>query len=700
MAGVRMKRYSFPFLAMLLLMSGCVYYNTFFLAKKNFKDAESARKKAGQEIVKGGASNQYQKTIEKASVILEFHPNSKYVDDALYLIGRSFYHLGEFSKAETKFRELLVTYPESKFADESLLYLGKSRFWKEDYVGARDAFEKVDSTAEDKELRSEATFMLGEILYFQEEWSRSISVFEEYLKQYGKGGRSGETKFKIANAYYGQENYSSAKDAFLAVQDLNADDTLKYQALVAAGDCFYLEGEADSGLAIFTKLADDEKNYDKMANLYLELARGEELRGNHEVAMETYRKLIDEFPRTVESAIAYFQLGNIYQSQLFDLDTAKAMYDSSTAVKGNSPVAKTAFSRSADIAKLGSYRTGKTAEAVDVAIESQYFLAELYLTQLDQPDSALSEYHALLDSFPDCKYAPNALLAIGWVMENIREDTAAAQEYYRRVLEEYPNSDLVVDAMERLGIDPGTTDYDYPARRYREAERLLFDERDYRAADELFQSIIDDFPESEFAPKASWAKAWALSNFHNIAAPDSSDSGEIIIDSTYILAYQKVTELYGSTDYGQSAATVLGGHGVGRPRTRPQAEETIKDTSTAGELIEVDSLAILDSIAKAIDDEIRQLEPAPENPTLPAFEFPFSAYNIPIEELLMVSFKVKINFIGEVTEYVILASSGYEDIDRAAKEMIKDAVFDVTKIDPQFYDNWFYYEFYVPKRTE
>ena len=699
-----MKRYSIPFLAVLLLISGCVYYNTFFLAKKNFKEAESDRKRAGQEIVKGGASSKYQKTIEKASIILEFHPNSKYVDDALYLIGRSFYHQGHFSKAETKFRELLATYPESRFADESILYLGKARFRKEDYVGAKEAFERVDSTAEDRELRSEATFMLGEILYSQEEWSQSISVFEEYLEQYGKGKRSGETKFKIAKAHYGQGDYSSAKEAFHEVQDLNADDTLKYQAFVAAGDCYYLEGEADSGLIIFNKLADDEKNYDKMADLYLELARGEALRGDYETSMETFRKLIDEYPRTEESAIAYFQLGSIYQNQFFDLDTAKVMYDSSTAVKGNSPVARIAFSRSADIAKLESYRTGKTAEAVDDAIESQYLLAELYLTQLDQPDSALSEYQTLIDSFPDSRYAPNALLAIGWIMENINEDTAAAKEHYRRVLEEYPNSDLVVDAMEKLGIDPGTTEYDYPARRYREAERLLFDERDYRAANEMFQSIIDEFPESRFAPKASWAKAWTISNFHNIAAPDSGDSGEVVIDSTYILAYQQVTELYGSTEYGQSAATVLGGYGVNRPSTRPQAEETKKDTISTKEETQVDSLAILDSIAKAIDDEIRQLEPAPENPTMPEFEFPFSAYNIPIEEVLMVTFKVRINFVGEVTEYVVLVSSGvgpgYEDIDRAAQEVIKDAVFDVTKIDPQFYDNWFYYKFHVPKRTE
>ena len=94
MAGVRMKKYSLLLLLLMFLASGCVYYNLFFLAKKNFNEAESMRKKSGQEIVRGGAGSRYQVAIEKASVILEDHPNSKYVDDALYMIGRSFFHQG------------------------------------------------------------------------------------------------------------------------------------------------------------------------------------------------------------------------------------------------------------------------------------------------------------------------------------------------------------------------------------------------------------------------------------------------------------------------------------------------------------------------------------------------------------------------------------------------------------------------------
>ena len=66
----------------------------------------------------------------------------------------------------------------------------------------------------------------------------------------------------------------------------------------------------------------------------------------------------------------------------------------------------------------------------------------------------------------------------------------------------------------------------------------------------------------------------------------------------------------------------------------------------------------------------------------------------------MVQFKVRINFVGEVTEYQILRGSGYEDIDRAAVEVVRESIFDATRIEPQFYDSWFYYEYFVPRRNE
>jgi TonB family protein len=687
-----MKKLSLLIVVTIALLAGCVYYNTFFIAKQSFNEAEKERERLGLEILKGTNSN-YQKAIEKSSVVLEFHPNSKYVDDALFVIGKSFYHQGEFSKAETKFRELLATHPKSEYAERSMFYLGKARFYREDWVGAREAFSRMDTVAHDKNLRSEALFMLGEVLYAQDEYEQAIAAYQDYLQAFAKGPKAAETMYKIAEAYFLSKNYSPAKDAYLGVVPLTSVDSIRYRARYRAGECYYEFGAVDSGLAIYRSLAKDDKNFNQLADIYLQIGHGEEIADSIDAAMTTYEKVVEEYPKTVASAIAFYRLGRIHQEKLLDLETAKAMYDSSTTARANSPVSKDAVARSADIAKLDSYREGMSADKVEQAVESQYLLAELYLTDLNQPDSALNEYQTLLDSFPETKYAPGSLMAIAWIKENVQGDTAGAQEQYRRLLFEYPTSDLVPEALAKLDVDSDMADYDYPARRYAEAEQLLLATGDYEAANEVFQSIVDDFPESEYAAKAQFAIAWSLQQRLDISDPIVGDSGKITVDSTYILAFQKVVDLYGDTEYGSAAKSLLGDRTQQTKRLAPDEQsDTTQDTTIARET--PDSLAYLDSVTRAIEEQIRDLPPAPKSPTaVGVFNYPLSAYGDPWEGEII--FRVVIDFTGRVTEWETLRGSGVEDIDIAAVETLKDTTFNPADIDPVNYGKWFVYKFVV-----
>src|SRR4030065_1163703 len=101
-----MKKLVFIF-SLVLLICGCVYYNTFYQAQNNFEKAEQARKKARDPNAPFPSAN-YTEAIKKASKVLEFHPKSKWVDDALLLIGKAYYYQGEYLKAERKFRELIA----------------------------------------------------------------------------------------------------------------------------------------------------------------------------------------------------------------------------------------------------------------------------------------------------------------------------------------------------------------------------------------------------------------------------------------------------------------------------------------------------------------------------------------------------------------------------------------------------------------
>ena len=99
-----MKKFALIFTVILFSFS-CAYYNTFYLARKDFNKAEENRRNTPNPQVQTAL---YTEAIKKASKLLEFYPKSKWVDDALLLIGKSYYYQAEFTKAERKFRELKI----------------------------------------------------------------------------------------------------------------------------------------------------------------------------------------------------------------------------------------------------------------------------------------------------------------------------------------------------------------------------------------------------------------------------------------------------------------------------------------------------------------------------------------------------------------------------------------------------------------
>jgi TolA-binding protein len=163
MARFRILQWLLISILALVIGSGCVYYNTFFNAKKKFNEAEDIQFKnqQGQRNMRGinapgggrpgsgrgagnrqsgrtsGSSSQslvtpqvkllYEDAIKKASKVLKFHPESKYIDDALWLIGKSYFNMGDYLLADRKFQELVINHEESKYADDSFFYSAISR---------------------------------------------------------------------------------------------------------------------------------------------------------------------------------------------------------------------------------------------------------------------------------------------------------------------------------------------------------------------------------------------------------------------------------------------------------------------------------------------------------------------------------------------------------------------------------------------
>ena len=73
-------------------------------------------------------------------------------------------------------------------------------------------------------------------------------------------------------------------------------------------------------------------------------------------------------------------------------------------------------------------------------------------------DQSIELCNKLLEQYPESKWAPTSLLMIGnYIYDNQLNDTAQAHKCYQRLIDEYPDSELVDDArksIEYLGLTP------------------------------------------------------------------------------------------------------------------------------------------------------------------------------------------------------------------------------------------------------
>jgi hypothetical protein len=98
-------RYTIPSLLFVLSLplDGCGYYNTMYNARRHFAEAERLREKGEAEA----AGREWAAAIDGAAASYRGHPRSRWADDALYLIGRARFHLGDRVAARTAFMGML-----------------------------------------------------------------------------------------------------------------------------------------------------------------------------------------------------------------------------------------------------------------------------------------------------------------------------------------------------------------------------------------------------------------------------------------------------------------------------------------------------------------------------------------------------------------------------------------------------------------
>jgi TolA-binding protein len=565
------------------------YFNTFYNAEKVFQEAVGEvgdAEKRHQEQGRGGQFEVPQQTrqkfndvIEKCSRLLHQYPMSKYADDAVLMIGKSYYHMRQNIQAERKFLELLAEFPNSAHVSEAQLLLAKSQRRMNKHGEAQIALENLVGRLEsrsDRDIAALARIELGDIHRQNENLENAI---EEFLLAIGTARDRtirAEARFNLAKAYYDLEQYDTAFHEYTQVIDDRPTNRILFELQIAKARILTNQEKYDEGIDLLESLLSDLRLAEYISRIELEAAHIYRNQGALNNAIDQYVYVDTTYARTVVSTEAQYTLASIYKETLGDYKKAKEYFEKVSRATPPSDMTRSAWAKNDNLAKYQKHKDEITR--LDSVITNQ----KIKLVELEKE---LAELGA--NSAPDTILADTTMISDDMVqtIEQNRESVISSSPEEIRNQIASDSHDLVRNYYELAGLF------------YIELERP-------DSAAHYYAILAHHFPESQYAPQA----LYALGEILRVISDEETTGivSELFINMQYPhqeaeswrdYVYTLLIDKYPDTEFALEAMRILG---MDIPRVESDPLEELYQQAEAA-LVENkydDALYLLEYIAR------------------------------------------------------------------------------------------------------
>ena len=353
------------YILLLLFMMGCggtvkhswtnfrAYYNTYYNAERSFQSGLEQVRDQPEELTVtepirvhpppvGTGDQDFQQAIDKGARILRKFPDSKWVDETIELIGKSYYYRQEYYSALQKFEEQYNVTESDEFKQRAVVWKGRVLLDLEQHSQGVVFLKEQRSDFPGKWIpryRAEAGVLLAEHHVQLEQWEQAAGLLSRSIANLPAGPMRARAHFLHGQILEIEELYGQAAYAYGQVSGNRPGFELLYWGNYKQAEVLRKMGNTDQALAIFEKMRRDDKNVERLPEIYYQIGRTEEARGQVETAERIYRQLLRnstmQLPRRVQADI-YYRLGQIYTDHFNKFQLAAAYYDSSSSLAGNS----------------------------------------------------------------------------------------------------------------------------------------------------------------------------------------------------------------------------------------------------------------------------------------------------------------------------------------------------------------------------
>ncbi len=426
--------------ALALLACGCAYYNTFYTAKKAYEKAMIERANNPLEGASAAELTQYETCIRAATNLLVKYPNSKYVDDAVLLIGKSYLGRGEYDKAADEFQLLCDSIPTSEFVPDALTGKAQALAHERRYVESESTFTRVLARYPAFEHKDEVLLGMGDLDRQQRRTQDALLYYDRLIVECPRSDYRYLARNQRGESYMGEEQWDSARVEFEAVVRDAPKEEDRFAAQLKVGDAYEGAAQFDQAISHYRLTQENARKLQREPEVLIRIAVCQAKGGDPDKALDLLDRLQQDNKTNKYSSSAAYQIGYIQEIYKEDFDKARAAYDAARTLP-RSEFTDLAAERNKGLVQAAEYKKKleESKSHFDAKAETAYLLGELYYFQIKKNDRALAQYLSVERTYSYTRFGPQAAYAAGWLLDRMK-NPAAAESAYARAAARYPKT--------------------------------------------------------------------------------------------------------------------------------------------------------------------------------------------------------------------------------------------------------------------
>jgi len=330
-------------------LQSCAYYNTFYNAEEYYAAAQKLTRENQTESVSREEINLYSKAIEKSKKLLTKYPESKYRDDAQFIIAKAYYYKGDFLLAKRYFEDLSSLYSNSPHAKEVPLWLGRCLLKTGDMEMARYEASRILRADSERALQADALLLMGEIAVQQDSLVLAENYLEQVIDRSPDGFTKAQAQFQVGKMRENKMDYEGALTAYETVSKFKPSESLKVEAIIRQTSMLKALNRDEDAVAMIQDMLLSDKFVDIRGQLEVELGKLYLVMDEIDRATTKLTTIVEDYNRTEVAAEASYYLGELYLTKQFNYAEAKVAFANVKTQATRSPMVGKAVQRNKQI---------------------------------------------------------------------------------------------------------------------------------------------------------------------------------------------------------------------------------------------------------------------------------------------------------------------------------------------------------------